>query len=247
MRLRTLLGAVALGGLSLLPALLGSCGKTPEPPVPLSRWETPYFFTEILEPQTIQLRQGQTYPELLGATKTSIEVLVSGNIYNWFRVKQRDKFLQLARKIGDAPAPQAHVYATPNQTQTLSAGISSVSMVAVTVYNDRYRAGADLTPIVRVCYDSYDHRFDGRIVPMFDTRQGYGRYVREPGDPLLGAKYPSIYMGHYGQDTQYSDVRLLALGLTEEPTVSPQTFRLTLRLTDGQVFTADLTADLMKD
>ena len=85
MRLRTLLGAVALGGLSLLPALLGSCGKTPEPPIPLSRWETPYFFTEILEPQTIQLRQGQTYPELLGATKTSIEVLVSGNIYNWFR------------------------------------------------------------------------------------------------------------------------------------------------------------------
>ena len=34
MRLRTLLGAVALGGLSLLPALLGSCGKTPEPPRP---------------------------------------------------------------------------------------------------------------------------------------------------------------------------------------------------------------------
>ena len=53
MRLRTLLGAVALGGLSLLPALLSSCGKTPETPIPLSRWETPYFFTEILEPQTI--------------------------------------------------------------------------------------------------------------------------------------------------------------------------------------------------
>ena len=82
---------------------------------------------------------------------------------------------------------------------------------------------------------------------MFDTRQGYGRYVRAPGEPLLGAKYPSVYMGHYGQDTQYSDVRLLAQGLTEAPTASPQTFRLTLRLTDGQVFTADLTVDLMKD
>nr|WP_314634422.1 hypothetical protein [uncultured Porphyromonas sp.] len=44
-----------------------------------------------------------------------------------------------------------------------------------------------------------------------------------------------------------NSLSLVRLHLTEEPTVSPQTFRLTLRLTDGQVFTADLTVDLMKD
>lgn len=247
MRLRTLLGAVALGGLSLLPALLGSCGKTPEPPVPLSRWETPYFFTEILEPQTIQLAS-QTYEEgepRLGGTKRYLILPIEGVYHSYFRTKERARFEELARKIGDLPSPRVYIHPMPGGRGSLSSGVASISLRAQTAYNSRYPAGAELAPIVRAEYFSYDYHFDKSIAPTVKMPQELSGYTRDLADPLQAMKYLSPW--RWPRSSGANSLSLVRLHLMEAPTASPQTFRLTLRLTDGQVFTADLTVDLMKD
>lgn len=165
-------------------------------------------------------------------------------------------FKRLADSIGDGNcyAPGWSSVEQGAYRHTLTSGIRSISLTALSDYSDAYPKGSDLSYITQV-YSLQLHKQANRKLAEGELQriqQKYGKQVRPPFDAFLKQERISMLnewrdvaiptgRGYVDSDNEMRGRLLFGfILLTEPPIVAEQTLRLTLTLMDGTVLTRDL-------
>lgn len=236
---------------------LGGCVKNPAPVVEGSRFESDFLFTNIVVPNEIgifpavyndYIRDDKTH----FFSRTGLSVLVYGDAYSSQREAYHEKFEELAKSLGDLPIHNGYSHVTPADNIVLSSALVGVSVQALSDYNKKYPKGSQLTDIVRISYESFDHVFPDLIPKAGDKKSLFSKLF--PAMPLN----PFTTIGHLrlggvgrfeeqGGDKPARAIAktLLELEFTEAPITPHQKFLVTLSLGDGQKFQREVEVDVV--
>lgn len=201
-------------------------------------WEYPHFFSSIIVPKSMRLVAGR----LSNRPNTNILcVYFDGAGYVQRMVGMQEGFSALATQIGDLPQKEGegYIHYLAKDNRTMISGIKSVSVRALSRYNEHYRRGADLRDIVRLFYRSFDHVF---VEPKSPDRNWERQYVTDCANGFKPVKYPSVFMGTYKgylerpYSYRFVGGAVLQIGFLQAPDRPTQKLQVTVTLQNGQVY-----------
>lgn len=107
-----------------------------------------YFFTNIIEPKELVVKpqdwDGYQFKEI---DRTTLFLFLFGESYSQYYQPTFEEFKKRANKIGDVAKAEGYKHATPTDNKTTEAGISSMSIKALSKYNESHPEGSLLKDI----------------------------------------------------------------------------------------------------
>jgi len=207
---------------------------------------SPYFFTGILKPESLRIKENEGNGYTNEKTDyTSLLLLFSGKDYLQFQKATFDEFKKLANKIGDVENEQGYLHATPVDYQTTESAISGVVVKALSQYDDSHPQGSSLKDIIRINYQSFDHVFDKSVKPKAFGSGNHAKYAIEPSDVMPPIKLPALIMGTYDGD-RYRDGLAMSIEFLRAPSVSKQQLQIAIQFENGFELKKDVEVDIVK-
>lgn len=166
----------------------------------------------------------------------------------------RAEFRRLADSIGDGNYYRPKAFSTDGGAykHTISSGIKSISLKALSVYNATHPAGSDLGDMTHVCWMEILKRAkrDAVVGEMLQRIwEKYGRQVRPPFDDFarqpqisLLADLAPIHIPALMSEGS-SEELLCYLSLNQEPSTAVQELELSITLMNGQVLRTTFSVD----
>lgn len=200
-----------------------------------------HFFTGIVVPDNIQLSvvdsPNKVFPfEAYNPEITSLAVKISGNNYAEHNKLSHDKFVKLAKDLGDLPNAGAYIHATPVDRIVLNSPIVGISIVGVTTYDKTHSSGSSLEDITSICYLSNDIDFKS-----FGYKQSTGTEDHTDFHNMLSLRnfapidYTAISYGKYIEEgTGFQGGLLMSIEFDKVPDTNPQTVQVTIYLQNGE-------------